>query len=265
MQLTARKREILRRVIEEYVATGQPVGSRVLVERSGPRRLVVDRARRARRARDARPADAPAHVRRSNADRERLPGLRRGARRHARGTARRARRRPALDARRDRAGAAHDDGHALGRDAAACARLGAVARDRVDPAHRGPHAAADERHGRRDHVDGRRDEAGVPARGAGRSRPRRLGGRVPRGAARRRAARLAHGSASARGARARAARARVPRAHRADAARGRRRGRPRGLRRRNRRARRRARESRRSRRRCGSSSSSSAAPPCSSS
>jgi heat-inducible transcriptional repressor len=35
MQLTARKREILRRVIEEYVATGQPVGSRSLVERSG--------------------------------------------------------------------------------------------------------------------------------------------------------------------------------------------------------------------------------------
>ena len=35
MQLTARKREILRRVVEEYVATGQPVGSRVLVERSG--------------------------------------------------------------------------------------------------------------------------------------------------------------------------------------------------------------------------------------
>jgi heat-inducible transcriptional repressor len=34
-QLTPRKREILRRVIEEYVATGQPVGSRVLVERSG--------------------------------------------------------------------------------------------------------------------------------------------------------------------------------------------------------------------------------------
>ncbi|HUG63845.1 MAG TPA: heat-inducible transcriptional repressor HrcA [Gaiellaceae bacterium] len=35
MQLTARKREILRRVIEEHVATGQPVGSRALVERSG--------------------------------------------------------------------------------------------------------------------------------------------------------------------------------------------------------------------------------------
>lgn len=37
MQLTARKREILRRVVEEYVATGQPVGSRALVERSGLR------------------------------------------------------------------------------------------------------------------------------------------------------------------------------------------------------------------------------------
>jgi len=35
MQLTARKREILRRVIEEYLATGQPVGSRALVERAG--------------------------------------------------------------------------------------------------------------------------------------------------------------------------------------------------------------------------------------
>jgi len=35
MQLTPRKREILRRVIEEYVATGQPVGSRAVVESSG--------------------------------------------------------------------------------------------------------------------------------------------------------------------------------------------------------------------------------------
>ena len=51
-------------------------------------------------------------------------------------------------------------------------------------------AAADERHGRRDHVDRRRDEAGLQARRAGRPRPRRLGGRVPRGSARRRAARL---------------------------------------------------------------------------
>ena len=35
MDLTPRKREILRRVVEEYVATGLPVGSKSLVERSG--------------------------------------------------------------------------------------------------------------------------------------------------------------------------------------------------------------------------------------
>jgi heat-inducible transcriptional repressor len=35
MHLSQRKREILRRVVEEYVATGQPVGSKALVERSG--------------------------------------------------------------------------------------------------------------------------------------------------------------------------------------------------------------------------------------
>jgi heat-inducible transcriptional repressor len=35
MQLSPRKREILRHVVEEYVASGQPVGSRVLVERAG--------------------------------------------------------------------------------------------------------------------------------------------------------------------------------------------------------------------------------------
>ena len=35
MQLSGRKRDILRRVVEEYVATGQPVGSKALVERSG--------------------------------------------------------------------------------------------------------------------------------------------------------------------------------------------------------------------------------------
>ncbi len=35
MELTPRKREILRRVVEEYVATGQPVGSKSLVVRAG--------------------------------------------------------------------------------------------------------------------------------------------------------------------------------------------------------------------------------------
>jgi heat-inducible transcriptional repressor len=35
MQLSSRRRDILRLVVEEYVATGQPVGSRGLVERAG--------------------------------------------------------------------------------------------------------------------------------------------------------------------------------------------------------------------------------------
>ena len=35
MELTSRKREILRLVVEEYVASGQPVGSKLLVDRSG--------------------------------------------------------------------------------------------------------------------------------------------------------------------------------------------------------------------------------------
>ena len=35
IELTERQREILRRVVEEYVATGQPVGSKHLVERAG--------------------------------------------------------------------------------------------------------------------------------------------------------------------------------------------------------------------------------------
>jgi heat-inducible transcriptional repressor len=37
MQLSPRKREILRHVVEEYVASGQPVGSKVLVERAALR------------------------------------------------------------------------------------------------------------------------------------------------------------------------------------------------------------------------------------
>ena len=35
MQLSTRQREILRHIVEEYVATGQPVGSKTLIERAG--------------------------------------------------------------------------------------------------------------------------------------------------------------------------------------------------------------------------------------
>ncbi len=34
MELTPRKREILRRVVEEFVVTGQPVGSKALDDRA---------------------------------------------------------------------------------------------------------------------------------------------------------------------------------------------------------------------------------------
>src|SRR5215210_450969 len=35
IELSARQRELLRRAVEEYVATGEPVGSKTLVERGG--------------------------------------------------------------------------------------------------------------------------------------------------------------------------------------------------------------------------------------
>src|SRR6202008_4643572 len=35
IQLTPRQQDVLRRVVEEFVATGQPVGSKTLVEKSG--------------------------------------------------------------------------------------------------------------------------------------------------------------------------------------------------------------------------------------
>ena len=34
-ELSARKRDILRRLVEEHIVTGEPVGSKALVERSG--------------------------------------------------------------------------------------------------------------------------------------------------------------------------------------------------------------------------------------
>ena len=179
MQLTPRKREILRRVVEEYVATGQPVGSRALVERSDLRVSPSTVRGELAELEGLGSPDAPAHLGGAHTDRKRIPGLRRRARRDARGTAGRPRCRPPPDARRDRASASRDHGVALRNDAAARARVCAVARDRLDPAHRGARAAADERDGRRHHVHGRGDQARVPPRGAGRPGARRLGGRVP--------------------------------------------------------------------------------------
>jgi hypothetical protein len=58
MELTQRKLEILRRVVEEYFATGQPVGSRSLVERPGGLE-VSSSTQRAVRARGGRPLTYP--------------------------------------------------------------------------------------------------------------------------------------------------------------------------------------------------------------
>src|SRR4029450_5041217 len=122
-ELTDRQRSLLRGVVEQHIATGQPVGSKTLVERTGlrvssstvrpqlaelealgpltpphttaaraprPARLVVDGPRRPRRARSARPAHPPAHLGRARADGSGLPLLRRRAARAA-GAATRAR------------------------------------------------------------------------------------------------------------------------------------------------------------------------------
>ena len=53
LRLSQRQELILARVVEEYVSTGSPVGSKTLVERTGPGRLLVDGALRVGRARGA--------------------------------------------------------------------------------------------------------------------------------------------------------------------------------------------------------------------
>ena len=80
-ELSTRKRDILRRVVEEYIATGEPVGSKTARRQLRSRCLGFDRSRRAGRARVARAAHAPAHLGGPDSDRLRLPLLReRGAR-----------------------------------------------------------------------------------------------------------------------------------------------------------------------------------------
>ncbi len=181
--LPERQGDILRRVVEEYVATGQPVGSKTLVERAG---LGV----------------SSSTVRNELAELERL-----GLLTHPHTSAGRVPTeagyrlyvdellstpeprpaavpaRPAGRARRGRGGAAGDDRDALAGDAAARARLGAAARGGDRPPRRGAAAAAERRHGRRDHLDRRRHEASLLVRRAGRPGPRHLGGRVPERAA----------------------------------------------------------------------------------
>ena len=183
---------LLRRVVEEYVATG-PAGRVEDARRARrARRLAVDRAERARRARAARAAHASAHLGGARADRGRLPPLRRRAAR-----ARRSRGRPTfpLDlpaARAEVEEALQATTEMLSQVTRLLALVSAPPLEAATrPARRGAAAAAERRDGRRDHVDRRRHEAALRVPRAGRPGPRHLGGRLSERAARRRAPRLA--------------------------------------------------------------------------
>ena len=179
MQLTERQGAILRRVVEEFVTTSQPVGSKTLVERSELARLAVDRSRRARRARGARPARR-IRTRPPGASRPR-PGTATTPTScwAARAAAGRVPARPHDDEHRGRVGAAGDHRDALAGDAAARARLGAAARGDARPARRGASPAAAARDGRRHHFDGRRLEAALRTSTSRSTRASRLGERLP--------------------------------------------------------------------------------------
>ena len=75
--LTERQELVLRKVVEEYLDAGAPVGSKALA--AGVRVGPVDDPPRAGEPRGARAARASAHVRRPGPDRGRLPLLRRPA------------------------------------------------------------------------------------------------------------------------------------------------------------------------------------------
>ena len=88
MELTARKREILRRVVEEYVATGQPVGSKVARRAAGGLDVSSSTVRSELSELEALGLLTHPHTSAGRVpDRERLPRLHRGARRRDRGAA----------------------------------------------------------------------------------------------------------------------------------------------------------------------------------
>ena len=136
MELTPRKREILRRVVEEYVATGQPVGSKSLVERTG---LEVSSSTVRSELSELEAIGLLTHPHTSAG---RVP-TESGYRVYTEELVDAIEGRPApfaarpdRDAKRARGGAAPHDRDAVGGDAPARARLGAVARGRGSPPRR---------------------------------------------------------------------------------------------------------------------------------
>ena len=76
-ELTSRAREIFRLVVEGYIASGQPVGSKTLAGRGRPQPVASLDPLGARRPRTARPARRAAYQRRADADRDRAQAVRR--------------------------------------------------------------------------------------------------------------------------------------------------------------------------------------------
>ena len=124
-QLTERRREILRLVVEEYIATGEPVGSKALVERSG---LAVSASTVRTELAELESLGLLTHPHTSAG---RIP-TESGYRFYAAEVLEQLEPRPqrfpldlSADAQRDRGGAPVDDRDALAGDAPARARLGA--------------------------------------------------------------------------------------------------------------------------------------------
>ena len=77
--LDDRKLDVLRAIVEDYVSTQEPVGSKALVERHQPRRLPGHRAQRHGRAGGGGLHHPAAHQRRPDPHRQGLPAVRRQA------------------------------------------------------------------------------------------------------------------------------------------------------------------------------------------
>ena len=157
-RLSERQQGILRRVVEDYVATGQPVGSRTLVERSdlgvSPSTVRGELAELERIGLLTHPHTSAGRVPTESATGSTSTGCSNG-----RSRARASSRSTSARAVRGGGGAAGDDRDAVAGDEAARARLGSAAPGRDRPACRGADAPAAGRDDGRDHVARRRDEA----------------------------------------------------------------------------------------------------------
>ena len=151
MALTARQERVLRVVIEEYIASGAPVGSKHLSERfalgAAPSTIRNDLAELEELGMLAHPHTSAGRVPTDAGYRHYVDVHRR---RTARGGALT---RPGSrqGAQRDRRRVARDGGGAVARHRTAGRGLGAGRDDVARPPHRGPRAAAATRHGRHHH------------------------------------------------------------------------------------------------------------------